>query len=67
MYKQTIITCKDLNLQKVNKIIELLDELKQESPEFKVTIETMDQCTSCEIGEANIYLGVDNSLVIDAE
>lgn len=54
-----------MSLEKANKIVELLNELKRESPDFEVTIDTMNQYASCRIGKAKIYLSGHNELVID--
>ena len=44
-----------------------LEKLKNETPEQVITIETPNSTASCHIGDANIYIGMDDRIVFDAE
>lgn len=54
-------------MKTIDKVIKYLDKLRRENPDMEIIIETVDGCTSCKIRDANIYEGMDESLVFDAE
>jgi len=50
-----------------NEVISALDELKRKYPNTQITIEAPNNGTCCILGDANIYLGLGNAIIIDAE
>lgn len=50
-----------------DKIISLLDQMKEYYPEQEIILETVDGSVSCKIKDANIYDGMGEEIVIDAE
>ena len=54
-------------MERIDKVIKQLDKLKEEYPDFEVTIETPERTVSCKLKDANIYEDMDGSLMIDAE
>ena len=51
----------------VEKIVDYMDMLKDEYPETKIILETVDGTVDCEIGDALIYEDPDYDIIIDAE
>lgn len=49
------------------KVMKYLEKLKSEAPEQLIVIETPDGTVSCRIGDANMYIGMDDSIVFDTE
>lgn len=54
-------------MTEINKVIKALDRLKIVSPNTEIIIETPTGTVSCKIGDALIYNGMEDSIVIDSE
>lgn len=50
-----------------NEAVTALDKLKKEYPNTQITIEAPNNGTWCILGDANIYSGLENAIIIDAE
>ena len=53
-------------MERIDKVIEQLDKLKEEQPDFEVTIETPEGTVSCKLKDAK-FMKVWMGLIIDAE
>lgn len=53
--------------KRVNKVIDKLDKLGERYPDLEIGIEAPSNGTRCKLSEANIYLGMGDVIMIDAE
>lgn len=53
--------------KRVNKAIDKLDKLAKRYPDLEIGIEIPGQVVRCKLSEANIYLGMGDVIMIDAE
>lgn len=51
----------------INEVIVAFDKLKKEYPNTQITIDAPNNGTCCVLGRADIYAGLENEIIIDAE
>lgn len=60
-------TDNDRHNRLVNEVIVAFDKLKKEYPNTQITIDAPNNGTCCVLGRADIYAGLENEIIIDAE